>query len=211
MLKLYDDPDSGNGYKVQLLLHFLETPYDLVEVDAIRGETRKAPFLAKNPNGRIPLLELEDGSFLAESNAILFYLAEGTRWLPADRLERAWALQWLFFEQYSHEPYLAVLRFWTRHTDRTPESEPQWADREKRGYDALGVMENTLAAQDWLAGAEPSIADVSLYAYTHVADQGGFDLAAFPGVRAWLERFPALPGYAAFAGRLKDSDGRRAL
>jgi glutathione S-transferase len=210
MLKLYDDSDSGNGYKVRLLLHLLDTPYDLVEVDAIRGETRKPPFLAKNPNGRIPLLELEDGTFLPESNAILFYLAEGTRYLPADRLERARALQWLFFEQYSHEPYIAVLRFWKRHTDKAPDSEPQWRDREKRGYDALGVMEKTLAGQDWLLGQEPSIADVSLYAYTHVADQGGFDLAAYPGVRAWIERFPALPGYAPFAGRLKDHDDRRA-
>jgi glutathione S-transferase len=210
MLKLYDDPDSGNGYKVQLLLHLLDISYELVEVDAIRGETRKPPFLAKNPNGRIPLLELEDGSFLAESNAILFYLAEGSPYLPDERLDRARALQWMFFEQYSHEPYIAVLRFWKRHTDKTPDNEPQWADRQKRGYDALAVMERTLAGQDWLLGDAPSIADVSLYAYTHVADQGGFDLAGYPGVRAWIERFPGLKGYAPFGGRLRDHDGRRA-
>ncbi|MGE5766835.1 MAG: glutathione S-transferase family protein [Bacteroidota bacterium] len=210
MLKLYDDPDSGNGYKAQLLLHLLEIPYALVEVDAIQGETRRAPFLAKNPNGRIPLLELEDGTFLPESNAILYYLAEGTPWLPEDRLGRARALQWMFFEQYSHEPYIAVLRFWKRHTDRTPQSEPQWADKEKRGYDALAVMERTLAGQDWLLGAQPSVADVSLYAYTHVADQGGFDLQRFPAVRAWIERFPGLPGYATFLGRQRDRDERRA-
>jgi glutathione S-transferase len=209
-LKLYDDPDSGNGYKVRLLLHLLDIPYDLVEVDAIGGETRKVPFLQKNPNGRIPLLELEDGTYLPESNAILFYLAEGTGYLPDDRLGRARALQWLFFEQYSHEPYLAVLRFWARHTDKTPETEPQWSHREKQGYAALGVMEQTLAGQDWLLGAQPSIADVSLYAYTHVADQGGFDLSAYPGVRAWIERFPGLKGYAPFGGRLRDHDGRRA-
>jgi len=210
MLKLYDDPDSGNGYKVLLTLALLGTPYELVEVNAIQGETRKDAFLAKNPNGRIPLLELEDGSFLPESNAIMFYLAEGTPYLPDDRLERARALQWMFFEQYSHEPYIAVLRFWTRHTDKTRQSEPQWADKEKRGYDALGVMERTLAGQDWLLGDVPSIADISLYAYTHVADQGGFDLSDYPGVRAWIGRFPGLKGYVPFAGRLKEHDDRKA-
>src|SRR3546814_10027114 len=125
----------------------LGIPHEVVEVDTIRGETRKPPFLAKNPNGRFPLLELEDGTFLPESNAILFYLAEGSRYLPDERLARARALQWLFFEQYSHEPYIAVLRFWSRHTDKAPETEPQWRDREKRGYDALGVMEKSLAGQ----------------------------------------------------------------
>ena len=210
MLTLYDDPDSGNGYKVLLLLALLGTPYDLVKVNAIQGDTRKDDFLAKNPNGRIPLLELEDGTFLPESNAILFYLAEGTRYLPDDRLGRARALQWMFFEQYSHEPYIAVLRFWTRHTDKTRSSEPQWAEREKKGYDALGVMEQTLAGQDWLLGASPSIADISLYAYTHVADQGGFDLSAYPGVRAWIDRFPGLDGFMPFSGRLKETDDRKA-
>ena len=214
MLKLYDDPDSGNGYMVLLALALLDIPYDLVEVNAIQGETRKDAFLKKNPNGRIPLLELEDGTLLPESNAILFYLAEGTPYLPDDRLGRARALQWMFFEQYSHEPYIAVLRFWTRHPAKTRENEPQWAEREKKGYDALGVMEKTLAEQDWLLGpafgGAPSIADISLYAYTHVADQGGFDLSRFPAVRAWIDRFPALPGYLPFAGRLKATDDRKA-
>ena len=200
-MKLYDDPDSGNGYKVRLLLSLLATSYDLIEVDAIGGETRKDAFLKLNPNGRIPLLELDDGTHLPESNAILFYLAEGTAYLPDDRLGRARALQWMFFEQYSHEPYIAVLRYWTRHTDKTPENEPQWPAREQAGYAALGVMEQALGASDWIAGSRPSIADISLYAYTHVADQGGFDLAGFPGVRAWLGRVAELPGYAPFAAR----------
>lgn len=200
-MKLYDDPDSGNGYKVRLLLSLLATPYDLVEVDAIGGETRKDAFLKLNPNGRIPLLELDDGTHLPESNAILFYLAEGTAYLPDDRLGRARALQWMFFEQYSHEPYIAVLRYWTRHTDKTPQNEPQWPAREQAGYAALGVMEQALGTSDWIAGSRPSIADISLYAYTHVADQGGFDLAGFPGVRAWLGRVAGLPGYAPFAAR----------
>lgn len=210
MLKLYDDPDSGNGYKALLLLNLLSVPFDLVEVNAIQGGTRKDAFLKKNPNGRIPLLELEDGTLLPESNAIMFYLAEGTPYLPDDRLGRARALQWMFFEQYSHEPYIAVLRFWTRHTDKTRETEPQWAEREKKGYDALGVMEKTLAGQDWLLGASPSIADISLYAYTHVADQGGFELSGYPAVCAWIDRFPGLKGFVPFAGRLKDHDDRRA-
>ena len=210
MLKLYDDPDSGNGYKVQLLLALLGKPYDLVEVNAIQGATRKEDFLKKNPNGRIPVLELEDGTFLPESNAILFYLAEETPYLPDDRLGRARALQWMFFEQYSHEPYVAVLRFWTRHTDRTRENEPQWAEREKRGYDALGVMERTLSAQDWLLGDTPCVADISLYAYTHVADQGGMDLSRFPALRAWIDRFQALEGYVPFSGRLRATDDRKA-
>lgn len=210
MLKLYDDPDSGNGYKARLLLALLGKPYDLVEVNAIQGETRREAFLKKNPNGRIPVLELEDGTFLPESNAILFYLAEGTSYLPADSLGRARALQWMFFEQYSHEPYVAVLRFWVRHTDKTRENEPQWAEREKRGYDALGVMERTLAEQDWLLGGTPSIADISLYAYTHVADQGGMDLSRFPALRAWIDRFPALEGYVPFSGRLRATDDRKA-
>jgi glutathione S-transferase len=209
MLKLYDDPDSGNGYKVQLLLHLLGTLYELVEVNAIQGATRKKSFLAKNPNGKIPLLELEDGSLLPESNAILFYLAEGTPWLQDDRLGRAQALQWMFFEQYSHEPYIAVLRYWVRHTSKTPENEPQWAAKEKGGYAALSVMERTLRASDWLLGEKPSIADISLYAYTHVADQGGFDLTRYAGVCAWIGRFPELPGYVPFPGRLKESDDRK--
>jgi glutathione S-transferase len=209
MLTLYDDPDSGNGYKPRLLLSLLEIPYNLVEVNAIQGETRKAAFLAKNPNGRIPLLELEDGSLLPESNAILYYLAEGTAYLPDDRLGPAQALQWMFFEQYSHEPFVAVLRFWVRHTAKTPENEPLWEAKEKGGYAALGVMEKQLTGRDWLLGKDPSIADISLYAYTHVADQGGFDLDRFPAVQAWIGRFPRLPGYVPFAGRLKDSDPRK--
>ncbi|MEQ8356071.1 MAG: glutathione S-transferase family protein [Kiloniellaceae bacterium] len=214
MLKLYDDPDSGNGYKVQLLLHFLETPYELVEVDSFAGGTRTQAFLEMNPNGKIPLLQLADGSLLPESNAILFYLAEGTAWLPGDRLGRAKALQWMFFEQYSLEPYIGVLRAWTRHSDRTPRTEPRWAVLEKAGYAALGVMEKQLTGRDWLlgdaAGGGPSIADIALYGYTHVADQGGFDLARYPAVRAWIGRFPGLPGFVPFAGRLKDSDDRKA-
>jgi len=201
MLKLYGDSASGNCYKIQLLLSFLEVSYKWIEVDIMVGETRTEAFLKMNPNGRIPLLELEDGSHLAESDAILFYLAEGTRFLPDDRLGRARALQWMFFEQYSHEPNIAVLRFWKLYAKKSREDEPQWAAREKAGYAALDVMERELATRDWFVGDKPSIADIALYAYTHVADEGGFDLLGYPAIRAWMARMAAQPGYVAMAKR----------
>jgi glutathione S-transferase len=192
MLKLHDYLESGNGYKVRLLLHQLAIPYQRIERDILRGETRTPGFLAKNPNGRIPLLELEDGSCLAESNAIQWYLAEGTPLLPEDRLQRAQVLQWMFFEQYSHEPYIAVLRFWT-FAGWLEEKAAQVPERRERGYQALGVMEGHLARRDWFVGERYSIADIALYAYTHVAGEGGFDLERFPAVRRWLARVAGEP------------------
>jgi glutathione S-transferase len=194
MLVLHDFFSSGNGYKCRLLLHQLEIPYRRVEHDILQGETRTPSFLAKNPNGRVPALELGDGTVLAESNAILFYLAEGTPFLPEGRLERAQALQWLFFEQYSHEPYIAVARF-IRHF--LPEDHPRRAELprlEERGHAALAVMEQHLAAgRTFFVGDRYTIADIGLYAYTHVAEEGGFDLAAYPAVRGWLERVARQP------------------
>jgi glutathione S-transferase len=195
MVRLYDFLPSGNGYKVRLLLRQLSIPYELIEMDITRGETRTPEFLAKNPNGRIPLIELEDGRFLAESGAILFYFAEGTRFLPTDRWERAEVLQWMFFEQYSHEPYIAVARAWLHLFGLDEDRKRQLPQKQKLGYDALGVMERRLARHEYFVGNEPSIADIALYAYTHVADEGGFDLARFPAVRHWLERIRSLPGY----------------
>jgi glutathione S-transferase len=192
MLKLHDYLESGNGYKVRLLLHQLEIPYQRVEHDILRGETRTPAFLARNPNGRIPLLELEDGTCLAESNAIQWYLAEGTPLLPQDRLLRAQVLQWMFFEQYSHEPYIAVLRFWT-HAGWLEEKAAQVPERRERGDQALAVMEGHLARRDWFVGAGYSIADIALYAYTHVAGEGGFELARFPAVERWLARVAGEP------------------
>jgi len=194
MLRLYDYYDSGNGYKVRLALAQLAIPYRLIEVDIDKGETRTAEFLAMNPNGRIPLLALENGAYLAESNAILCYLAEGTRLMPGDALERAHILQWLFFEQYSHEPNVATARYWLRHDLLTSAREPLFAQKRLAGYAALAVMENHLATRDFFVGGY-SIADIALYAYTHVAEQGGFDLARFPAVTAWLERVRGQPGY----------------
>ena len=195
MLRLYDYYDSGNGYKVRLLLAQLGVPYDYVETDIMKGETRTPEFLALNPNGRVPVLQLEDGTALAESDAILFYLAEGTPYLPVDRIERARVLQWLFFEQYSHEPYVAVARFLLRHTEPDDPRRAMLEQRQKGGYAALGVMERHLAENPFFVGGRYSIADIALYAYTHVADQGGFELSSFPCLRAWLARVEAQPGY----------------
>ena len=195
MLTLHDYLPSGNGYKCRLLLHQLGVPFRLVERDIMQGETRTPEFLAKNPNGRIPALELADGTVLAESNAILFYLAEGTPFLPEDRLGRAQVLQWMFFEQYSHEPFIAVARF-IRHL--LPPDTPRRAELprlEQGGYAALGVMERRLAEHPFLVADRYTIADIALYAYTHVADDGGFDLTGFPAVRAWLERVATQPGH----------------
>ena len=195
MLTLYDFLPSGNGYKVRLLLSQLAIPFRLVELDILKGETRTPAYLAKNADGRIPLLEFEDGRCLAQSNAIMFYLAEGTAFLPTDRFERAEALQWMFFEQYSHEPQIAVARFWIHSLGKRKE----WADRlqEKwqKGCQALDVMERHLDSRRFFVGERYSIADIALYAYTHVADEGDFDLGRYPRIRAWLDRVADQPGH----------------
>ena len=194
MLKLYDFLESGNGYKVRLVLASLEIPYERIELDITLGETRTPQFLARNANGRIPTLELEDGSFLSESNAIAWYLAEDTRLLPEDRFERAKVLQWMFFEQYSHEPYVAVVRFWI-HQGLTPEQQDQIDEKHKRGYEALDVMDQHLEGADYFVGGRFSIADFALYAYTHVAHEGGFDLSGYPHIERWLARVREQPGH----------------
>jgi glutathione S-transferase len=195
MFRLYDYLESGNGYKVRLLLTQLGIPFERIELDIIRGETRTAEFLAKNPNGRIPLLEIEPGQFLAESNAIMFYLAEGTTFLPTDRFERAQVLQWMFFEQYSHEPNIATSRFWLSHNLLTDERRSQLPQKQTLGYAALEVMEKHLTARSFFVGERYTIADIALYAYTHVAHEGGFDLLKYPYTRAWLERVKSQPNH----------------
>ncbi len=193
MLTAWGMSSSGNCYKVKLALSQLALPHAWKEVDTRKGETRTAEYLAMNPNGQVPLLRMEDGGFLPESNAILWYLAEGSPLAPADRVSRAHALQWMFFEQYSHEPYVAVARFILYYL---PADTPRRADLprlQERGYKALGVMEAHLAREPFFAGGRYSVADISLYAYTHCAADGGFDLAPYPAVRAWLERVRAQP------------------
>lgn len=192
MLRLWDYLESGNGYKVRLLLHQLGVPFERVELDILKGETRTPAFLAKNPNGRIPTLELEDGTCLPESNAILWYLAEGTPFLPAERLARAQALSWLCFEQYSHEPNIATLRFWT-HAGFLAERAALVPGKREAGVAALRVMEGHLGTRSFFVAERYSIADIALYAYTHVAEEGGFELAPYPALRAWLARVAAQP------------------
>jgi glutathione S-transferase len=188
---------SGNCYKVRLLARQAGVDLKLKDYPLHGGETRTPDFLAKNPNGRVPMLELDDGRFLPESGAILWYLSAGTPLQPADEWGRAEALSWMFFEQYSHEPYIAVARFWL--TYATPEAfaakrdlVPEW---HAKGYAALGVMETHLKTHDWFAGGRYSIADIALYGYTHVANEGGFDLTDYPAVRRWLDKVASQPGH----------------
>ena len=202
MLRLFDYLPSGNGYKVRLLLTQLAIPFELIERDIIKGETRTAEFLAKFPNGRIPAVEFDDGKLLFESNAIISYFAEDTRFLPQSRFERAQVLQWLFFEQYSHEPYIASVRYLVHVGPDVPDPRRAMLDMmTRRGYDALEVMEQHLASREWFVGAGYSIADIALYAYTHVADEGGFDLGKYPTIRGWLARVKSQPRHLAITER----------
>ena len=192
---LYDYLDSGNGYKVRLLLAHLRIPYELHLLDIMAGATRTPQFLAINPNGRIPVLVLDDGTPLAESNAILCYLAEGTPFWPAQRVDRARVLQWLFFEQYSHEPYVATPRFIVRHLPTDSPRRAELPARLAQGRAAFAVLETQLAQTSFLVGDRCTIADIALYAYSHVAAEGGHDLQPLPRVRQWLARVAAQPGH----------------
>ncbi len=195
MLVLHDNLGSGNAYKVRLLLSQLERPFRRIEYDVTKSETRTPEFLARNPDGRIPLLEFPDGRFLAQSNAILFYLAQGTSYLPDDDFAQAQVLQWMFFEQYSHEPYVAVARYWLHFLGPGQYQQEQLEEKWQKGHQALGVMEQRLAQADYLVNDSYSIADIALYAYTHVADEAEMDLGPYPGIRRWLDRVAEQPGH----------------
>jgi glutathione S-transferase len=197
-VRLYESSiPSGNAYKVSLMLAHLglDVPVTQLDILADPPETRRPAFLARNPNGRIPLLELDDGSYLPESNAILYFLASGTSYLPEDVLGRARALQWMFFEQYSHEPYVAVLKFWTLWGGLEHKRPDEIAVWKQRGQAAIDVMENHLAGEPWFTGARYGIADIALYAYTHTAGDMGFSLG--PAVTGWLGRVRDQPGHIA--------------
>ncbi|MBW0238143.1 glutathione S-transferase family protein [Pseudomonas sp. D1HM] len=197
MLKVYGDYNSGNCYKIKLMLHLLGLEYEWLPVDILKGETETPEFLAKNPNGKVPVVELEDGTCLWESNAILNYLADGSEFLPSEARLRTQVLQWQFFEQYSHEPYIAVARFIQFYLGLPEERLEEYRKLQKRGYRALTVMEQQLARTPYLVGEHYSIADVTLYAYTHVAHQGGFDLSGYPAIQAWLARVASHPRHVA--------------
>ena len=194
-MKIYGDIRSGNCYKIKLLTALLDIPHDWVHMDIMAGATRTAEFLAMNPNGKIPLLELDDGRYLAESNAILNYLAEGSDLLPADDYAKAQVLQWQFFEQYSHEPYVAVARFIAKYLGMPAERKEEFESKQLGGHKALAVMEQQLVKTPYLVGQRLTIADISLYGYTHVAHEGGFDLSGYPAITAWLKRVAAHPKY----------------
>jgi glutathione S-transferase len=194
MITVYGMAMSGNCWKAAQILRLTGQEFRWVETDSNSGATRTPAFLAINPNGKVPAVVLADGTVITESNAILLHFAEATPWLPAPGLMRTRVHEWLFFEQYSHEPYIAVARniiSYLKAADRFPERLAQCAER---GAQALAVMERRLAGHDWLTDAGPTVADLALFAYTHVADEGGFVLADYPGVAAWVARLAALPG-----------------
>ncbi len=200
--RLYDYLPSGNGYKVRLVLRQLGLPYELIELDIKQGATRTPEFLAKNPNGRIPLLEMPGEGFLAESHAIIWYLAEGSTLVPEDRLERARMWQWMCFEQYNLEPNIGTARFWIASLGKTEaELGEKLVEKRRNGTAALAVLEQGLKGREFLVGDRYSLADIALYAYTHVAPEGGFPLDAFPAIRAWCTRVAAQPGHVPITSR----------
>ena len=196
MYTLYSMQRSGNCYKVRLALAQLGLPYRVIDVDILKGDSRTPEFLAMNPSGRVPVLEVAEGRYLSESNAILWYIAGGTPLAPDDRIDRSTALQWMFFEQNSLEPYLGAAFFWLTLVKGGRELQMHaLEDWMEKGYQAFGVMEKHLATNDFFAAGHYTIADIALYGYTHVAGEGGFNLDNFPQVNAWMGRVAALPGH----------------
>ncbi len=196
-MQIYGDARSGNCYKILLLAAMLKLDYQWQPVDILAGDTKQDTFLALNPNGKIPVLVLDDGRCLAESNAILHYLAAGRAYLPTDAYQLAKVLEWQFFEQYSHEPYIAVARFIAKYLGMPKSRQVEFQQKQAGGHKALKVMEQQLEKTPYLIGDKFTIADISLYGYTHVAPEGGFDLSRYPAIRDWLGRIKNLPGYVA--------------
>jgi glutathione S-transferase len=196
-MKIYGDSQSGNCYKIQLLCSLLQIEHQWIPVDIMAGDTKQPTFLTKNPNGKIPLVELTDGRCLCESNAIVNYLAAGSTFLPIDSFALAQVQQWQFFEQYSHEPYVAVARFIAKYLGLPEDRRADYEAKQEGGHKALTVMENQLTKTPYLVGENITTADISLFAYTHVADEGGFDLRNYPAILAWLDRVKSTANYIA--------------
>ena len=196
-MKIYGDAKSGNCYKLKLLCALLSIEHEWIAVDILRGESRSDEFLAMNPNGQIPVCVTDDDAILTQSNAILYYLGQGSDYWPADQLQQTRVLEWQFFEQYTHEPSIAVARFIKLYKGMPADRQDEYDAKLKAGYRALEVMEDCLRQRDYLATDKVSLADISLYAYTHVAPEGGFDLSSYPAIRAWISRIQSLPAYRA--------------
>ena len=194
-MRIYGDSRSGNCYKIQLLLSLLGKTCEWVDIDIMKGETRAPSFLEKSPNGKIPLLELNDGRVLSESNAIMHYIAFNTPLVPSSPYQSSKLLQWQFFEQYSHEPYIAVARYINVYLGLPAEKKTEYDAKQAGGYRALAVMEHQLKLTPFLLGDTISLADISLFAYTHVAHEGGFDLSAYPAIRNWIQLVKDLKGF----------------
>lgn len=194
-MKIYGDIQSGNCYKIKLLTSLLDIQHEWIHMDILSGDTKKDEFLSKNPCGQIPLLELKDNRYLSESNAILNYLASGSSLIPEDVYERAKVLQWQFFEQYSHEPYIAVARFIAKYLGLPEEKKEEYKSKQVGGHNALKVMDQQLQKTPYIAGKSLTIADISLYGYTHVAHEGGFNLEQYPSVLNWISQIASHPKY----------------
>ena len=199
MYKLYDFLPSGNGYKIRLLLNLLDIAYERIELNILKRETRTPEFLQKNPYGKIPLLEIAPDRYLAESNAILYFLSQGTEFFPQDGYVRSQVMQWLFFEQYSHEPNIATARYWINILKQPEQYREQLHHKHRLGNAALKAMEQHLRDRNFLVAETYTIADICLYAYTHVADEGGFELDRFPAIQAWLSRIKTHPKHISIA------------
>jgi len=199
MYKVYGDMLSGNCYKIKLIMEFLEIDHQWVHIDILASETHTDSFSLMNPNTRIPVLEISEGNYLWESNAILNFLAEDSKYLPSSKYERSKVLQWQFFEQYSHEPYIATARYINKYLGLPKEREDEYHSKQEGGHKALFVMDFHLENNKYFLGDTPTIADISLYAYSHVADEGGFDLSKYGNIKKWFEDFESIPNYIIMA------------
>jgi glutathione S-transferase len=196
-MKVYGDKQSGNCYKIILTSSILNLDIEWVDIDILKSETKADNFLKKNPNGKVPVLEISQDKYLSESNAIINYLGHESKLVPTNKYEYSKMLEWQFFEQYSHEPYIAVARFINKYLGLPTERKNEYESKKSGGYKALSVMEESLSKSPFLVGEAVTLADISLYAYTHVADEGGFDLSGYPNIREWLGRIERVTGYIA--------------